>query len=224
MFFYLYKIIKSITLPPGIFVGIFFIIAFKSKKVWIRLMSLLSGVALYILSTHAGSYILAGFIHTNGGARPVSCDIITVFGAGVSYESIFRLYKGCSFGKIYGCPIAITGYKPETRFMLSFAEEISCNVKEIDSLSRNTVENINFVKNLWNSGYRNIVIISSDYHTKRIRMLLKRRGLNLSVAGVSVDGFEDPVLKWFPSYEKFYENMKYLNEIVATVVLSVSPM
>ena len=65
----------------------------------------------------------------------------------------------------------------------------------------------------------NLVIVSSDYHIRRIKKILRREGIRADVLGVSLPKGDESFLKWLPSYGKFYENLKLLNELFGMLFL-----
>lgn len=174
---------------------------------------------LYILSSYIGKGVLKPLVVSKND-KIKGCSYVVVFGSGVSDESIRRVLKGCEISKSYGCPLIPTGYKYEGIFLRDMATSLGCKVPFVDTMSKNTYENVRFVKKLSRFG-DNIVIVSSDYHTKRIGVLLKREGLKAYIIGVSLPEREDPFLKWLPTYGKFYENMRYINELAGMILFSL---
>ncbi len=218
--FYIYKILKSLLFPPGIVILFLVWIFLEAEKRHIRLLSLILSILLYTLSTHWG-YILLKPLSYSYHDFPEKCDAVVVFGAGISDESISRMLKGCEISRKLNCPVIPSGYKVESRFMKKVGMFMDCEVSMIDTSSRNTYENVLFVKKLMDKGKRNLVIVSSDYHIRRIKTLLRKSDLDVSVVGVGFEKYHDPILRWFPSYGAFYENMKYLNEIIGTLIFSL---
>ncbi len=214
MGFFAYKTLKAIFLPPGIFVIILLILAFLSKNRLGFFLGIFSSFFLFTLSSELGTRIMKPLILENGD-KAERCSYVVVFGAGVSDESIRRVMEGCRISKNMGCALVVSGFKSEARFMGDIAKSLGCEVSIYDSLSRNTKENVKFARKLDD----HILIISSDYHIKRIKRLLSKEGLRASVIGVSLPYGEESLLKWLPSSGKLYENLKFLNELFAILFL-----
>ncbi len=174
---------------------------------------------LYVLSSDIGESALKPLVVEKSDDIK-GCSYVVVFGSGVSDESIRRVIKGCEISKAYKCPLIPSGYKYEGIFMKNMAKNLGCSIPFVDTTSKNTYENVEFVKNLLNSTGK-LVIVSSDYHVKRIKFLLKKEGLKAYVVGVSLPEREDPFLKFLPTYGKFYENMRYINELMGMLFFSL---
>ncbi len=212
IFFYFYKTLKSLLFPPGIYILLLMLIGIITKERFIRWVSFLGALMLYVLSSEIGESTLKHLVEEKSD-NIKGCSYVVVFGSGVSDESIRRVIKGCEISKTYKCPIIPSGHKYEGIFMKDMAENLGCSVPFVDTTSKNTYENVKFVKNILNHADK-LVIVSSDYHIKRIKFLLKKEGLKAYVVGVSLPEREDPFLKFLPTYGKFYENMRYINELV----------
>lgn len=215
--FYIYKILKSLLFPPGIVILFLLWIFLKAEKRYIKFLSLVFSILLYMLSTHLGYILLKPFVYSYHDL-PEKCDAVVVFGGGISDESVSRMLKGCEISRKLNCPVIPSGYKMESRFMERVGKFMNCEILMIDTNSRNTYENVLFVKKLVNGGKRNVVIVSSDYHIRRIKTLLRKNDLDASVVGVGFEKYDDPILRWLPSYGSFYENMRYLNEIFGALL------
>ena len=214
MGFFAYKTLKSFLFPPGIFVLILLILAFLSRKKWGFLLGISSAVFLFVISSEVGNLILKPLVFEKG-EEVKGCSYVVVFGAGISEESIGRVMEGCRISRNFGCELAVSGYKREAKFMGDVAKLFGCEVSIYDSLSRNTYENVKFLKGLRGE----ILVVSSDYHLKRIRKILRREGLNAKTLGFSLPEGEENLLKWLPSYGKLNENLKLLNEIFGILLL-----
>jgi len=216
--FYLYKIIKGLVFPPGIFILIFLLNSFIVKNKVLRILNLLSALILYIISISPTTDLIKEFLKVKVNANFQKPDVIFVLGAGLSDESISRIVKAYELYKIYNVPIVISGYKIEAKMMKSklLMFSIPDSMLILDSLARNTFENVqNFKKISKIKNFKNVIVVSSDYHLKRIEKIFKNSNLNLKfVPSNQIDWTAKTILDIVPSYASFSRNIRYLNEII----------
>jgi len=216
--FYLYKIIKGLVFPPGIFILIFLLNSFIVKNKVLRILNLLSALILYIISISPTTDLIKEFLKVKVNTNFQKPDVIFVLGAGLSDESISRIVKAYELYKIYNVPIVISGYKIEAKMMKSklLMFSIPDSMLILDSLARNTFENVqNFKKISKIKNFKNVIVVSSDYHLKRIEKIFKNSNLNLKfVPSNQIDWTAKTILDIVPSYASFSRNIRYLNEII----------
>jgi len=216
--FYLYKIIKGLVFPPGIFILIFLLNSFIVKNKVLRILNLLSALILYIISISPTTDLMKEFLKVKVNANFQKPDVIFVLGAGLSDESVSRIVKAYELYKIYNVPIVISGYKIEAKMMKSklLMFSIPDSMLILDSLARNTFENVqNFKKISKIKNFNNVIVVSSDYHLKRIEKIFKGSNLNLKfVPSNQIDWTAKTILDIVPSYASFSRNIRYLNEII----------
>ena len=216
--FYLYKIIKGLIFPPGIFILIFLLNSFIVKNKVLRILNLLSALILYIISISPTTDLMKEFLKVKVNANFQKPDVIFVLGAGLSDESVSRIVKAYELYKIYNVPIVISGYKIEAKMMKSklLMFSIPDSMLILDSLARNTFENVqNFKKISKIKNFKNVIVVSSDYHLKRIEKIFKNSNLNLKfVPSNQIDWTAKTILDIVPSYASFSRNIRYLNEII----------
>jgi uncharacterized SAM-binding protein YcdF (DUF218 family) len=216
--FYLYKIIKGLVFPPGIFILIFLLNSFIVKNKVLRILNLLSALILYIISISPTTDLMKEFLKVKVNANFQKPDVIFVLGAGLSDESVSRIVKAYELYKIYNVPIVISGYKIEAKMMKSklLMFSIPDSMLILDSLARNTFENVqNFKKISKIKNFNNVIVVSSDYHLKRIEKIFKNSNLNLKfVPSNQIDWTAKTILDIVPSYASFSRNIRYLNEII----------
>jgi uncharacterized SAM-binding protein YcdF (DUF218 family) len=216
--FYLYKIIKGLIFPPGIFILIFLLNSFIVKNKVLRILNLLSALILYIISISPTTDLMKEFLKVKVNANFQKPDVIFVPGAGLSDESVSRIVKAYELYKIYNVPIVISGYKIEAKMMKSklLMFSIPDSMLILDSLARNTFENVqNFKKISKIKNFKNVIVVSSDYHLKRIEKIFKNSNLNLKfVPSNQIDWTAKTILDIVPSYASFSRNIRYLNEII----------
>jgi uncharacterized SAM-binding protein YcdF (DUF218 family) len=216
--FYLYKIIKGLVFPPGIFILIFLLNSFIVKNKVLRILNLLSALILYIISISPTTDLMKEFLKVKVNTNFQKPDVIFVLGAGLSDESVSRIVKAYELYKIYNVPIVISGYKIEAKMMKSklLMFSIPDSMLILDSLARNTFENVqNFKKISKIKNFNNVIVVSSDYHLKRIEKIFKNSNLNLKfVPSNQIDWTAKTILDIVPSYASFSRNIRYLNEII----------
>jgi uncharacterized SAM-binding protein YcdF (DUF218 family) len=216
--FYLYKIIKGLVFPPGIFILIFLLNSFIVKNKVLRILNLLSALILYIISISPTTDLMKEFLKVKVNTNFQKPDVIFVLGAGLSDESVSRIVKAYELYKIYNVPIVISGYKIEAKMMKSklLMFSIPDSMLILDSLARNTFENVqNFKKISKIKNFKNVIVVSSDYHLKRIEKIFKNSNLNLKfVPSNQIDWTAKTILDIVPSYASFSRNIRYLNEII----------
>lgn len=216
--FYFYKIIKSLVFPPGIFILIFLLNFFIIKNKILRIINFLCALILYVFSISPTTDFLKEFLKVKNNGNFQKPDVIFVLGAGLSDESISRIVKAYELYKIYNVPIVISGYKVEAKMMknklLMFS--ISDSMLILDSLSRNTYENVsNFIKIAKVKNFKNVIVVSSDYHLKRIEKIFKNSDFNIKyISSNQIDWTAKTILDIVPSYSSFSRNIRYLNEII----------
>jgi len=216
--FYLYKIIKGLVFPPGIFILIFLLNVFIIRNGILRILNFLSALILYIISISPTTDLMKEFLKVKVNANFQKPDVIFVLGAGLSDESVSRIVKAYELYKIYNVPIVISGYKIEAKMMKSklLMFSIPDSMLILDSLARNTFENVqNFKKISKIKNFNNVIVVSSDYHLKRIEKIFKGSNLNLKfVPSNQIDWTAKTILDIVPSYASFSRNIRYLNEII----------
>jgi uncharacterized SAM-binding protein YcdF (DUF218 family) len=216
--FYLYKIIKGLIFPPGIFILIFLLNVFITRNGILRILNFLSALILYIISISPTTDLMKEFLKVKVNANFQKPDVIFVLGAGLSDESVSRIVKAYELYKIYNVPIVISGYKIEAKMMKSklLMFSIPDSMLILDSLARNTFENVqNFKKISKIKNFKNVIVVSSDYHLKRIEKIFKNSNLNLKfVPSNQIDWTAKTILDIVPSYASFSRNVRYLNEII----------
>lgn len=94
--FYLYKIIKGLVFPPGIFILIFLLNFFIVKNKVLRILNLLSALILYLISISPTTGLMKEFLKVKIEVNFQKPDVIFVPGAGLSDESISRIVKASS--------------------------------------------------------------------------------------------------------------------------------
>jgi len=185
------------------------------------MLNFIFALILYIISISPTTDFLMGFLKVKNNSYFQKPDVIFVLGAGLSDESISRIVKAYELYKLYNVPVVISGYKVEARMMknklLSF--EVPESLIIIDSLSRNTKENVrNFIKISNERKFKNVLVISTDYHLKRIQKEFGNSNLNIKfVPSNPIDWTAKTFLDLIPSYSSFSRNMRYINEIIGMI-------
>ncbi len=222
--FYLYKILRSLLLPPGIFIILFLLAALFVRKRLLRAIFIVSAVLTYLLSIYPTTIALRKLVVPPSKGIPQKVDVIVVLGGGLTDESISRLVKGKEIHDMTGAPVLITGYSEEADMMRR--KLLSIGLKPdfliVDSTSRNTFESVkNVSKIIKNRGFENIVVVSTDYHLRRIRKEFDKYGIEIHPipSNPRRDRIGD-ILDLFPSMAAFYRNYIYLKELIGAIVFT----
>ncbi len=217
---------KGWLFPPGILIIVFIINFFLVRNVLLKLLNFFSALTLYILSISLTSDFLTLFLKVQSDKKFDRPNVIFVLGAGLSDESISRIVKGYEIFKIYNVPIIISGYKVEAMMMKN--KLLNLGIPDsfiiLDSLARNTKENVkNFKKIASKKGFKNVIVISSFYHLKRIEKEFSNSNLNIKyIPSNPINYTAKTFLDFVPSYSSFSRNINYLNEIVGLFLISLS--
>ncbi len=188
------KLIALILLPPNLFILLFLLIAFLSKRRIVGLLALSGALALYLISVEPVKDMLYRPLE---GAYPVPgevrADALVVLGGGsyntglLKEDSMKRLLTGFILHKRLGLPIILSGGAsigglPEAEIMKQLLEELGVDEKDIitEVKSRDTLENAKHVKEICDrKGFRRIALITSAYHMPRAMEIFKRAGMEV---------------------------------------------
>ncbi len=194
MSFFLKKLLGFIILPPAIFVLLFLLIAFLSKRKLISLLAFLGAFGLYLLSVEPVKDMLYKPLEEAYPVpKEVQADVLVVLGGGsyntgiLKEDSMKRLLTGFILHKRYGLPIILSGGAsigklPEAEIMKQLLEELGVDKSKIftEVRSRDTFENAKYVKEICEKhNFRRVVLITSAYHMPRAVETFKKAGLEV---------------------------------------------
>ncbi len=223
--FYFYKILRSLLLPPGLFVLIFFATALFVRRRSVRIFLIISAIVTYLMSIYPTTILLKKMIVPPQSPIPKGVDVVVVMGGGLTDESISRLVKGKEIHDITGAPVLITGYNDEARMMrrklLSIGLDSSFLI--VDTSSRNTFESVRNVAGIVKRrGFSSVVVVSTDYHLRRVMMEFSKYGIRVHPVASNPrrDRIKD-ALDLFPSMSYFYKNYIYVKELIGSLVFSL---
>lgn len=219
--FYFYKLLKSLILPPGIFVILFVIAALSVRKRFLRWLFWMSAILTYLLSIYPTTIFLRRIVVPRADYSLPSIDVVVVMGGGLTDESISRLVKGKEIHDLTGAPVIITGYNEEASMMkeklLSIGLDSSYLI--VDKGSRNTFESVrNVMEIIRDRGFRNVAVVSTDYHLRRVMMEFRKYGMNvIPIPSNPRKNRIKDFLDFLPSMSVFYINYTYLKEIAGII-------
>ncbi len=223
--FYFYKILRSLLLPPGIFVLLFLITAYFVRSKLVRLLLLVSALLTYLMSIYPTTIFLRNLVVPKFGSMPRDVDVVVVMGGGLTDESISRLVKGKEIHDITGVPLLITGYNEEVKMMQRKLLSIGLDSASllVDSSSRNTFESARNVSRIIRErGFERVVVVSTDYHLRRVMEEFSKYGLRVyPVPSNPRKGRIRDALDLFPSMSYFYKNYVYVKELIGALVFSI---
>ena len=219
--FYFYKLLKSLILPPGIFVILFVIAALSVRKGFLRWLFWMSAILTYLLSIYPTTIFLRRIVVPRVDYSLSAIDVVVVMGGGLTDESISRLVKGKEIHDLTGAPVIITGYNEEASMMknklLSIGLDSSYLI--VDRGSRNTFESIrNVMEIIRDRGFEKVAVVSTDYHLRRVMMEFGKYGMNvIPIPSNPRRSRIRNILDFFPSMAVFYTNYIYVKELIGIV-------
>lgn len=232
--FFLKKLITFFILPPGLFVVIFWIVAFlgrKDKKVFV--LSFLSGFIIYLLSIEPVKDTLLSPLETKySQPKNVNGDVIVVLGGGsyntgiLTEDSLKRVLSGFVLHKKLNVPIILSGGSaitnlPEAEAMKGVLDELGVDKSMIftDVYSRDTLQNAFFTKRICQKyGFKNVILITSAYHMPRSVMVFEKAGLK--VIPYPTDFKMDKkytIYSYFPKMNVLQDSTKAIREYVGII-------
>ncbi len=216
-YFYIYKLLKAILLPPGLFVILFILAYFLVRRKLVSRIFLISALATYVLSLPILSILLHKVIVPRTNESFLEGDVIVVMGAGLSDESISRLVKAYEIFVKTNNPIIVSGYKDEARMMFSKLLLLGVDRRFIlmDTSSRNTYENAkNVSRMLKDLGFRKPILITTDYHLRRSMYEFGKYDVQVIPVASNPRSMHVSFTSYLPSHRAFCRNMIYISEIL----------
>lgn len=201
--FFLYKLIGSLSVPPGLFIlaaAAAFLFRKKGCRIFSRLLVCFSLLLFYIMSTPAGALLFTGPLESrceNSLPPDKAAAAFLVLAGGSSYdeEGAFAAPSPITLDRIF-CAVRAASSRPgksimimsggnifscdgssEARAMAAAARDMGWREEMIiEDGSRTTAENINnTAKMLEDRSVKDIVIVTSAYHMPRAAMIAKER-------------------------------------------------
>ncbi len=226
--FFLKKFISYLILPPGVFVIAFLLIALLSKKGIVRKLSLISALALYLISTEPIKDALIYPLESEfKRANPKEAQAIVVLGGGVynsgylKSSSYKRLITAFLLHRETGLPIILSGGAsieriPEAKIMKQLLREFGVEEDMIyaEVKSRDTKENALYVKNLCKKiGCDTVLLVTSAFHMGRSMESFRKAGLKVLPypTDFRFDGRYN-LYSLFPKYSALYDSTIAIRE------------
>ena len=237
MTFYIKKLITFILLPPTLFILIFLLIAFLSRRKAVKLIAFSGALMLYLLSIEPVKDMLYRPLESSyQRVEHIEADAIVVLGGGsyktgiLKEDSMKRLLTGFLLHKRHNLPIilsggAVLGNLPEAEVMKQVLEELGVDKGSIitESRSRDTHENAKYVKEICQQrNFKKVVLVTSAYHMPRSVSSFKKAGLD--VVPYPTDFKQDKrynVYSLVPSVGVLHDSTKAVREHLGNLAYSL---
>lgn len=187
---FLKKLSYHLIIPPGIFI-LGFVLGGYQLRGWKRYLMFSFALFLYIFSITPTKDLFLYPLEKDYRITHCNGDIIVILGGGVygsgelSEDAFKRLLKG--FEKADKCKIIIVSggrinenLPYEADLMKNHLVKLGVDGQKIlvDRLSRDTVDNVRFVKQVIENNFfsKGVILITSAYHMKRSLLLFEREG------------------------------------------------
>ena len=230
MSFFLKKAISYFILPPGIFIVSFLLIFLLSKRKFVKKISLISAILLYLISVEPfKDFLYYPLEKPFEGEKSLNGDVIVVLGGGVynngrlKASSYKRLITGFILHRKTGLPIILSGGAsinviPEAKIMKKLLESFGVKKELIyaDLKSRDTYENAKYVKKICEKlNCKKIILVTSGFHMFRAKKTFESFGLKVIPYPTDLK-FEGKynIYSIFPKYSVFYDSSIAIREYV----------
>jgi uncharacterized SAM-binding protein YcdF (DUF218 family) len=229
MIYIISKLFTYLILPPGIFVILFIVGAFKRLKT----LFLIAGIFLYFISTDFGANSLNKPLEMNyyKQKKNVSCKSVVILSGGhnkkdtikTTPDAFKRLVYGLEIASIHNLPVVFTGggvrnYK-ETDAAKSDIKNLekafNFNVKVYyENRAKDTVENGKFTKELIKRENlsNDICLVTSAYHMKRSEIIFKHFNFKVTPMATGFDIKNDKSFSFFPKEGNFHKSYQAIHE------------
>lgn len=239
-------ILKSLFLPPGLFLLLIMIagiLRLKRKRALSYLIALCSILGLYFVSTPRGAYFFTAPLEEN--IKPLAnekleAEAIVILGAGqktfapeyeakstASTRTLVRLAYGAVLFRRTALPILLSGgaglddEDSEAKVMARALRDIfSVPSKWMEEKSRNTRENASLSgEMLKNAGIRRILLVTEAWHMRRALLSFKSTGLDVVPAPTNFISRprEGAILTWLPNAEAMAISSRSLHEWIGYI-------
>ncbi|MCA1927059.1 MAG: YdcF family protein [Calditerrivibrio sp.] len=233
---FLKKLLTYAIIPPGSFVILFIFSGFVANKRWLKFLLLISGISLYLISITPIKDFSLYFLEKDYRGIVCKGDIIVLLGGGVngsgelSEDANKRLVKGYLIHKREGLPIVVSGGRVnesipfEADVLAKNLTDLGMSDKDIimDKNSRDTFENVKFVKEILGVD-KSIIIVTSAYHMKRSVLLFQKAGFNnicTEAADFKFDGFYS-IYDFLPTSHNLNSFSKALKEYIGLLFYKI---
>ena len=230
MSFFLKKVISYFILPPGIFIVSFLLIFLLSRRKFVKRISLISAILLYLISVEPFKDLLYYPLEKPfEGEKSLKGDVIVVLGGGVynngrlKASSYKRLITGFILHRKTGLPIILSGGAsisviPEAKIMKKLLENFGVKKEFIyaDLMSRDTYENAKYVKKICEKlKCKKIILVTSGFHMFRAKKTFEKLGFKVIPYPTDLK-FEGKynIYSIFPKYSVFYDSSIAIREYV----------
>jgi uncharacterized SAM-binding protein YcdF (DUF218 family) len=237
--FFIKKVISYFLIPPGIFVILFLLIAYLTRKRegFTSKLALLSAILLYALSTEpVKDFLILPLERGYSVPENPSGDVIIVLGGGaynsgrLMGSSFKRTVAGYLLHKKLGVPVILsggrsTGLTPESLIMKELMIKLGAEERFLytDTESRDTLENGLFVKRICESlSCKKVILVTSAFHMKRSLSVFESLGFNVVPYPVDFryDGRYN-IYSYFPKYSVFRDSAAAIREYIGRIYYSI---
>lgn len=229
MIYIISKLFTYLILPPGIFIILLILAAFKKFKY----LFLISGLFFYFISTNYGANLLNKPLENNyyKTQKNITCKSVVVLSGGSNKNDTIktapnafkRLVYGLEIASIHHLPLIFTGSGIDNYTEADAAKEDIKNLKKAfhfnikvyyENKAKNTVENAKFTKKLLkeNNLSNNICLVTSTYHMKRSEIIFKHFGFNVTPMATGFNVKENEKFFLFPKKENFHKSYQAIHE------------
>jgi uncharacterized SAM-binding protein YcdF (DUF218 family) len=229
MYYIVSKLFTYLFLPPGIFIILLIIAAFKR----IKYLFLISGLIFYFMSIDVGALLLSIPLGKSYLEHPKNsnCKEIVVLAGNMNYydtiknsaDSFKRLVYGLELAHKKNLPIIFSGAKTEEYTQTdvkNLKESFNINTKiYYENRAKNTIESAKFVKELINNYNlsNDICLVTSSYRMKRAEIIFKHLGFNVTPMptgfnGGNVKNFNPSFFSILPNEIAFHKSYQAIHE------------
>lgn len=200
--FFIYKLVGSFVVPPGLFVLLFLLISLQAlrtpRRIKLAAVAAVTGLLIYSSSCDWSSRLITGPLedmYQQGEELPEGDTMIVVLGGGVRYDrdltpfemgtyTATRVLAAYRLATKTGWPILCCGGNPrsnpdpsfsEARLMADTLRDMGVDRVFEEGRSRTTKENLsNAYPMLKRLGIRNVVLVTNAFHMPRSMYAAKR--------------------------------------------------
>jgi uncharacterized SAM-binding protein YcdF (DUF218 family) len=227
MIYVISKLFTYLILPPGIFIILLILAAFKK----IKSLFLISGLLFYFISTDYGANFLTKPLEKYHTPKNINCNSIVVLSGGsnkndtikTTPDAFKRLVYGLEIASTHHLPLIFTGGGFDDYTEADGAKEDIKNLKKVfhfnikvyyENKAKDTVENAKFTKKLIqkNRLSNNICLVTSAYHMKRSEIIFKHFGFNVTPMATGFNVKENQHFSLFPKEGNFHKSYQAIHE------------
>jgi uncharacterized SAM-binding protein YcdF (DUF218 family) len=237
MIYILSKLFTYLFLPPGIFIILLILAAFKRLKV----LFFVAGLIFYFISTDYGANFLNKPLEENyKKQKEINCDSVVVLSGGSNKNDTINTYADAFKRLVYALeiastnnlPLIFTGGNPEDYSESNNAKKDIENLKKAfkfsikvyyEKTAKNTVENAKFTKELIEKHNlsNKICLVTSAYHMKRSEIIFKNFEFEITPMATGFNVKEIKDFSLLPKEGNFHNSYQAIHEYFGILSLLV---